>query len=153
MIALLISVFLQVQVGNATVFGTAGDRWAGGPAACATVDHATGRKIHRPIGWHRRHGTLGIAHRTLKCGTRVRITSLATGRQVIATVVDRGPYGACVAPGWRPRVRRCPRGAWRLKKRRGEPGTWRGIADLLPATGRALGHRTGVHRIRLEVLR
>lgn len=33
-----------------------------------------------------------IAHRSLPFGTRVRITNLATGRSVLGTVRDRGPY-------------------------------------------------------------
>lgn len=36
---------------------------------------------------------LTAAHRTLPLGTRVRITSLVSGRQVIVRINDRGPYG------------------------------------------------------------
>ena len=32
------------------------------------------------------------AHRTIPKGTRVRVTHLASGRSVICTVADRGPY-------------------------------------------------------------
>jgi rare lipoprotein A len=39
-----------------------------------------------------RHG-LTAAHRTLPLGTRVRVTSLDSGRQVIVRINDRGPYG------------------------------------------------------------
>jgi rare lipoprotein A len=35
---------------------------------------------------------LTAAHRTLPFGTRVRVTSLATGRSVTVRVNDRGPY-------------------------------------------------------------
>lgn len=35
---------------------------------------------------------LTAAHRALPLGTRLRVTLLTTGRSVIATVTDRGPY-------------------------------------------------------------
>ncbi|CAB4919007.1 unannotated protein [freshwater metagenome] len=35
---------------------------------------------------------LGVAHKTLPCGTKVRFSF--RGRSVVATVVDRGPYGS-----------------------------------------------------------
>ena len=52
---------------------------------------------------------VGVAHRTLPCGTRVTFRNPATGRTVTAAVVDRGPYvsgrswdltgGLCLALG------------------------------------------------------
>jgi rare lipoprotein A len=33
------------------------------------------------------------AHRTLPCGTRLRVRSRVTGEQVIVKVMDRGPFG------------------------------------------------------------
>lgn len=33
------------------------------------------------------------AHRTLRMGTRVRVTNLRNGRQVVLRINDRGPYG------------------------------------------------------------
>jgi rare lipoprotein A len=36
---------------------------------------------------------LTAAHRTLPMGTRVRVTNLRNGRQVIVRINDRGPYG------------------------------------------------------------
>jgi hypothetical protein len=44
---------------------------------------ACGQVLHR--------GTLGVANRTLKCGTRVSI--LYHGRSITVPVIDRGPYG------------------------------------------------------------
>src|SRR5262249_57195259 len=35
---------------------------------------------------------LTAAHRTLPFGTRVRVTNLGTGRSVVVTVNDRGPF-------------------------------------------------------------
>ena len=37
------------------------------------------------------HTVMGIAHRTLPCGTRVEVTNLYNGRKVVAMVVDLGP--------------------------------------------------------------
>jgi rare lipoprotein A len=34
---------------------------------------------------------LTAAHRTLPCGSRVEVTSKATGRSVVVTITDRGP--------------------------------------------------------------
>lgn len=47
------------------------------------VGHLAGR--FRPMG-------MTAAHWTLPCGTRVRVTDLATGRSVDVTVNDRGPH-------------------------------------------------------------
>jgi rare lipoprotein A len=33
------------------------------------------------------------AHRTLACGTRLRVRSQVTGQQVVVKVMDRGPFG------------------------------------------------------------
>jgi rare lipoprotein A len=33
------------------------------------------------------------AHRTLPCGTRLRVRSRVTGRKVVVRVLDRGPFG------------------------------------------------------------
>jgi rare lipoprotein A len=38
------------------------------------------------------HGGLIAAHPTLPFGTQVRVHNLDTGRSVVVTVVDRGPY-------------------------------------------------------------
>lgn len=32
------------------------------------------------------------AHRTLPCGSRVRVTNLQNGRSAVVTIVDRGPF-------------------------------------------------------------
>lgn len=53
--------------------------------ACSrrTVGHLAG--LFNPAG-------MTAAHWTLPCGTRVRVTDLATGRSVDVTVTDRGPH-------------------------------------------------------------
>ncbi|MGL4287233.1 MAG: septal ring lytic transglycosylase RlpA family protein [Phreatobacter sp.] len=32
------------------------------------------------------------AHRSLPCGTRIRVTNLSNGRSAVVTVTDRGPF-------------------------------------------------------------
>ncbi len=41
-------------------------------------------------GWHA--GGYAVAHKTLACGTRVRICNQSSGACEVATVDDRGPY-------------------------------------------------------------
>lgn len=63
------------------------------------------------------------AHRTLPFGTRVRVTNLANDREVVVTIVDRGPY------------------------RKGR------VIDVSRRAARELGfERAGTTRVRLEVL-
>lgn len=38
------------------------------------------------------HQAMTCAHRTLAFGTRVRVTAIKTGRQVVCRVNDRGPF-------------------------------------------------------------
>jgi rare lipoprotein A len=45
---------------------------------------ASGQKIER--------GALTAAHRTLPFGTRVRVSNPSTGKSVIVTINDRGPF-------------------------------------------------------------
>jgi rare lipoprotein A len=40
------------------------------------------------------HGGLIAAHLTLPFGTRVRVHDLDNGRNVVVTIVDRGPYAS-----------------------------------------------------------
>ena len=37
-------------------------------------------------------GAMVAAHRTLPFGTKVRVKSASTGRSVVVTIVDRGPF-------------------------------------------------------------
>lgn len=64
------------------------------------------------------HGERGVAHRRLACGTRVLIVNPRTSQVGLATVVDRGPYGA-VADG-----------EWVIKRTPSDPGIWRGCLDV-----------------------
>ena len=71
-------------------------------------------------GYAMTEGLVGVAHRTLPCGTRVTFRNPANGRTITTKVVDRGPYvsgrqwdltgGLCVA------LRHCYTGSlyWKL---------------------------------------
>lgn len=39
-----------------------------------------------------RQGELTAAHRSWRFGTKVRVTNLRNGRDVVVTITDRGPY-------------------------------------------------------------
>jgi rare lipoprotein A len=66
---------------------------------------------------------LVAAHRTLPFGTRVRVTNLANDRDVVVTIVDRGPF------------------------RKGR------VIDVSRRAARELGfEKAGTTRVRLEVL-
>ena len=45
---------------------------------------------HTACGQTLRPGTLGVAHRSLPCGTAVKF--VFHGRQIVTRVIDRGPY-------------------------------------------------------------
>ena len=64
-----------VQRGMATFYG---DEQQGGPTA-------SGERFDKR--------QMTAAHRTLRLGTRVRVTNLKNGRSVVVRINDRGPYG------------------------------------------------------------
>ncbi len=77
--------------------------------------------------------TIGIAHKTLACGTLVEITNPLNGRKTNARVLDRGP---CTTAG-------CQRTApLRVKKRK---------FDLLPLVASSIGSN-GLATVSLRVL-
>lgn len=124
-----------------TIFGTKGDKWAGGGALY----------LGRPVDPQR---DIGIAHRTLPVGSLVVLQNpLKPDKWVVATVVDRGPYGALLAPDEEPaesqtcRTRRDGK-VWCVKKKRERPGKWRGCVDTTPKAAKLLEHN-GFQRIRL----
>ena len=94
-----------------------------------TVGHLAGR--FDPAG-------MTAAHWTLPCGTRVRVTDLATGRSVEVTVTDRGPH---------PRLHRALDLARGAAERLGIVG--RGVIRARLTIVRAPGE----NRLRLAVLR
>ncbi|MGJ8695769.1 MAG: septal ring lytic transglycosylase RlpA family protein [Verrucomicrobiaceae bacterium] len=52
------------------------------------TNHGTRTASGRPLQDH----AYTAAHRTLKMGTRIRVTNLSNGRSEILRVTDRGPY-------------------------------------------------------------
>ena len=125
----------HVETGNSSVFAYRGDRWQGGRSPCL------GRQV-RPTD-------RVVAHRTLPCGTVVRVTNLRTGLATVATVGNRGPFGACLDDDYRGGIR-CEQ--WTVKRRRSDPGRWRGLLDVTPAVAAAIEH-DGWDRVRVEVIR
>ncbi|MGU3387305.1 septal ring lytic transglycosylase RlpA family protein [Methylobacterium sp. D53M] len=66
--------------------------WYGSEHGQTKNDVACGRqKVGHLAGRFRPEG-MTAAHWTLPCGTRVRVTDIATGRSVEVTVNDRGPH-------------------------------------------------------------
>lgn len=43
-------------------------------------------------GQHFYPDRISCAHKTIKLGTRIRVTNLKTGRSIVCPVLDRGPY-------------------------------------------------------------
>ena len=114
----LLVFLVSLSSGNyckSSVFGYSGDPLKGGTNVCTKK--------------HMGNDELGVASRTLACGTQVFLFHPRTGRSVIAAVVDRGPYGATDEEG-----------NWFIKKKRSEPGQWRGCLDISRAVQKALGH-------------
>ena len=107
---------------------------APGPAPERVVRVFEGKAIWYGGKWHGKKTASGerfdkealtAAHRSLPFGTRVRVTSVASGRQVVVRINDRGPYG-------------------RDRRR---------IIDVSEAAARALEFgKRGSIRVRLEVL-
>jgi hypothetical protein len=115
---------LRTEQGRATRFADPGDKWRGGKSPCL------GRRVE--------HTDWGVAHRSLPCGTMVTVTNHRTGLTVVAPVVTRGPYGACLDVGWT----RGPCEAWAIKRRAGDAGVWRGVVDLTPPVFAALAAKS-----------
>lgn len=139
----LIGLFSSVQepeVGTethySTIFAQEGDKHMGGISPCL-------KRMVRPTD-------NVIAHRDLRCHTRVSLYNPRTKREHIATVGDHGPYGACIKEGWVVGTK-CPKGFWRVKKKKDDPGTWRGAFDLTPHVARKLKHN-GFEVIIMRVL-
>lgn len=132
------------QLYYATIFATPNDKFVGGKSPCLLRTPLPTDNI--------------IAHRTLPCGTKVKLTNVRTGRSTVTYIGERGPYGACTYPGWSPsnptnplQPNPCPKGYWQVKRKASDPGIWRGAADITPAVAGQIGH-TGYELILLEVM-
>jgi rare lipoprotein A len=56
----------------------------------STYDRSSGSKV--ACGGELNESALTAAHKTLPCGTRVRVENRQNGRSVTVTINDRGPY-------------------------------------------------------------
>ena len=135
----------RTQTGLSTNFGGSADKHRGGDSPCL--------RPARPI----ERSDWGIAHRSWKCGTLVRVCLVRTRACVVAPVIDKGPYGAVLDPDEEPLpgtkcMTRKSGKVWCIKKKKDWPGTWRGVADLSYAVGAALGHN-GKERVRITRVR
>jgi rare lipoprotein A (peptidoglycan hydrolase) len=74
------------ETGIASTYGE-GDGFEGNRTACGQIFHTS---------------SIQIAHKTLPCGTLVRVEDANTGRSIVAPVTDRGPYvpGRVVDLSW-----------------------------------------------------
>jgi rare lipoprotein A len=74
------------ESGIASTYGT-GDGFEGNRTACGQIF---------------RTNVVQVAHKSLPCGTVIRIEDVDTGRSVVAEVTDRGPYvkGRIVDLSW-----------------------------------------------------
>lgn len=134
---------LVAQACFATVFGTPNDKWDGDVAACSG----------RPLTEYK----MGIAHRSLPCGTKVRVSNPRNGKSVVAYVVDRGPYGAGTwGHDWyvKRKENEPPPAALcqEIGDKKCKPRPWRGCVDMLPAVGTAVGIR-GRGKVILKVIK
>jgi rare lipoprotein A len=64
-----------------------------GPATTRASYYGPGFEGHRTASGHIfRQQELTAAHRAWRFGTKVRVTNLRNGRDVVVTIIDRGPY-------------------------------------------------------------
>ncbi len=69
--------------------------WAGGVygaerGVASRYDRSSGARV--ACGGALNEGALTAAHRTLACGTRVRVMDPVSRRSVVVTINDRGPF-------------------------------------------------------------
>ena len=135
---ILTALLALILGGNATTATRYADtpRDEGGTPACA-------RRIARDD--YRRLHSIRCAHRTIPCGTVLRVWSPSTGRVATCAVLDRGPWGLRQrARGIRARTE-SPAALLRLARR--DPGAFRGDLDISPVPARALGLTLHVGRM------
>lgn len=108
-----------------SVFGYPEDPNKSGYAVC----------LKRPI----KKDEIGVAHRFLKCGTKIAILNPRTKRMALATVIDHGPYGAMYE------------GQWVLKRTKSDPGVWRGCLDITRQLQQVLEHN-GFEKVLYKVI-
>jgi len=128
----LLSLFLSGHQTTATRYADTPTDEGGTPACKRRLSPETYRRLH-PIR---------CAHRTLPCGTILRIWSPSTDRIATCAVLDRGPWGLKAsrkhqATRWR--VGQGNRRVNLLRLSKSNPGAFRGDLDLSPIPARQIG--------------
>lgn len=113
------------EFGKASVFAIHGDKYnpENKPLACESrIIRKHGHDYWQKILTH------GVAHRTLPCGSKIKIFILGKKkiRSSYAYVVDRGPYGVV------------HNGKWRLRRKLCLGEQYRGILDVLAPLAKKL---------------
>lgn len=80
---------ISIQIPRASAGNAHGSDAHGFTGLCAFYSESG----HVASGGRFDPGSLTAAHRTLPFGTKVRVTDPKTGRSVIVTINDRGPFG------------------------------------------------------------
>lgn len=130
---LLLQIFLALHqprtiTCSATSFGQHGDKHGGRTSTLL---------YKRPVG----PKDFGIAHRTWKLGSRIRITNLKNGKSAVGVVLDRGTYGMRDAKGWfNSKRKKNRRRAKKLLLEKGE-AAYCGCADITYPLADAIGHK------------
>ncbi len=117
----------KISTGLAARYGYKGD-----PYETWNQPYACQNRLVKRWGYKRYQEavTIGVAHRTLPCGTKILICRIPTYPPTCtsAIVVDRGPYGALDKQG-----------VWHRRSKLQPGERWRGIVDLLPPVAAKLG--------------
>ena len=113
------------EFGKASVFAIHGDKYnpENKPLACESrIIRKHGHTYWQKILTH------GVAHRTLPCGSKIRVYIIGKKRvrSSYAYVVDRGPYGVV------------HNGRWRLRRKLYPGERYRGILDVLAPLAKKL---------------
>lgn len=133
-----------VETCEATIFCQKGDKYCGGKSVYL------GRKV--------RPSDVGVAHRTLPFGTKLRITNHRTKLSTHAWVIDRGPFGRINTKGkWYNGIgyyRKFLRAKKPIPTKMYAKGVegWRGCLDMTPAAARAI-KLNGLENVTFEVVK
>jgi len=134
-----------MMIGALSTQSAAGpERWRGGRTCDSTIfgfkgDEYGGRSPTVLTGKPVTDADVGIAHRTWRMGTRVKIKNLRTGLVATGIVLDRGPYGMVDENGWFNSMLEKDRAKARILKV-GRRKAYRGCADITPSFAKKLGH-------------
>lgn len=123
-LTLLLAVFHPVDNGIASRYGYPGDRYE------TSGDFACKNRLLKTYGakqwlFMKKHG---VAHRTLPCGTELKICRASSANWCThAFVVDRGPFGTLDE-----------KGHWHRRSELPSDEHWKCVVDLLPGPAKEL---------------